>query len=294
MYFNLIVSGNETWWDSEFCRFGLDRLFEYSDETAMSWLSPISADVNLRELESYPTVLAYESGIQKPARLVHLKDLRIAGKELLFRIEDRKDFHPVPSIYNEELRFRLRIDFDFEIHRTHWAVKSGDLLEILGAFRVGKREALTESEGSPRVFVVHGHDEATLQLVARFLERIGLTPIILKEQPDGGKTIIEKFEHHAELASFAVVLLTPDDFGGSKQLGVSNDRARQNVILELGYFVGALKRSRVCALKKGSIDLPSDIFGVLWKEIDPANGWMLELAKGLKHAGLSVDLTKLL
>jgi predicted nucleotide-binding protein len=66
------------------------------------------------------------------------------------------------------------------------------------------------------------------------------------------------------------------------------------VILELGYFVGALKRSRVCALKKGSIDLPSDIFGVLWKEIDPANGWMLELAKELKHAGLPVDLTKLL
>lgn len=293
MYFNLIVSGNDTWWDSEYCRFPLERLFEYTDDLIKTWLSPINSPVNLRELEKYPTLIGYENGVKKPARLVHLSDLRIEGKDLIFRAEDRKDFESVHSMYTEELRFKLKIDYDFEMNRTHWAVKSGDLLEILTAFRVGRRETIADVNSSPRVFVVHGHDEATLHQVARFLEKVGLTPIILREQPDGGETIIEKFERHADEASYAVVLLTPDDFGGSKSSNAKMDRARQNVILELGYFVGALKRSRVCALKKGAIELPNDILGVLWKELDPGNGWMLDLAKELKHAGLPVDITRL-
>ncbi len=297
MFFNLIVSGNDTWWDKEYCKFSLDRLFEYSDDSTRTWLSPITSKVNIRELEGYPTLLAYEYGVDKPARLVSLKNLRISNRELIFQVEDRNDFSTVFGIYDEPLRSKLRIDDDFEPHRTHWAVKEGDLLDILKDFRLTPANP-TKNPGqnmqsSSRVFVVHGHDEGALQSVARFLETIGLTPVILREQADGGKTIIEKFEHHAEQASFAVVLLTPDDVGGASARPTQNHRARQNVILELGYFVGTLGRSRVCALKKGTLELPNDILGVLWKEMDPQNGWKLELAKELKHAGLPVDLARL-
>jgi predicted nucleotide-binding protein len=85
------------------------------------------------------------------------------------------------------------------------------------------------------VFVVHGHDEAALQAVARFLEQLGLQPIVLREQPDSGRTIIEKFEDYADQVGFAVVLLTPDDIAGTADAPGSALRARQNVIFELGY-----------------------------------------------------------
>ena len=90
-----------------------------------------------------------------------------------------------------------------------------------------------------RVFVVHGRDDGTKNTVARFLENKNLKPVILSEQPDEGLTIIEKFEKHAQDVGFAVVLLTPDDVG-ALQGGENNlmPRARQNVILELGYFMG--------------------------------------------------------
>jgi hypothetical protein len=88
-----------------------------------------------------------------------------------------------------------------------------------------------------RVFVVHGHDNGAKETVARFLEKLGLKPVILHEQPNQGRTIIEKFEDHAD-ADYAVVLFTPDDMG--HPVGKPNEskpRARQNVLLELGFFM---------------------------------------------------------
>lgn len=143
-----------------------------------------------------------------------------------------------------------------------------------------------------RVFVVHGHDEAAKESVARFIEQLNLTSIILHEQASGGRTIIEKLEGHLNV-DFAVVLLTPDDNGGSIQAGtVLKARARQNVILELGIFLGALGRKKVCALHKGEIELPSDYNGVVFVPMDPAGGWRLLLAREMRAAGLRVDLNR--
>jgi predicted nucleotide-binding protein len=96
--------------------------------------------------------------------------------------------------------------------------------------------------------------------VARFLEQIGFEAIILHEQANQGRTIIEKFEAHADVG-FAVVLLTPDDEGRAKG-GEIQSRAPQNVVLELGYFIGRLGRNKVCALKRGDLEFPSDYQGV--------------------------------
>lgn len=146
---------------------------------------------------------------------------------------------------------------------------------------------------SNAVFVVHGHDEAAKINVARFIEKLGLEAIILHEQANKGQTIIEKFESHAANVGFAVVLLTPDDIGAPKDK--QNDvqgRARQNVILELGYFCGALGRNRVCVLYKENVEIPSDYLGVVYTPLDDAGGWHLKLAKEMKEAGLDVDLNK--
>jgi len=150
----------------------------------------------------------------------------------------------------------------------------------------------TQVAYSNEIFVVHGHDEAVKEKVARFLEKLGLNPIILHEQVNAGKTIIEKFESHANVG-FAVILLTGDDVGKVKNAANDSPRARQNVILEWGFFIGKLGRNRVCALYEKGVELPSDLHGLLYLSLD-GRGWQMDLAKELKAAGYKIDLNKLL
>jgi len=140
---------------------------------------------------------------------------------------------------------------------------------------------------------VHGHDEAALQAVARFLEQLNLEAIILREQPDAGRTIIEKFEECAADVGFAVVLLTPDDLGGVVSGPPTASRARQNVIFELGYFAGKLGRGRACLIRKGTVEIPSDLHGVIYTDLDPAEGWKMKLVKELKAAKLDFDANRM-
>jgi predicted nucleotide-binding protein len=148
-----------------------------------------------------------------------------------------------------------------------------------------------EPSGTRKVFVVHGHDEAAKEATARFLEKLDLEPIILHEQASGGRTIIEKFEKYSSDVGFALVLLTPADLGASqKESKKLRPRARQNVVLELGYFLGRLTRNRVCALHRGGIELPSDIQGVIYVEMDDAGAWRAKLAQELVQAKCPINL----
>ena len=143
-----------------------------------------------------------------------------------------------------------------------------------------------------KVFVVHGHDESARETVARFLERLELQPVILHEQPNQGRTIIEKFEDHADVG-FAVVLLTPDDMGGPRGgKPQSKPRARQNVILELGFFLGKLGRQGVSSLVKGDVETPSDYDGVVYIDLDDAGSWKMKLVQELKAAGFDIDANR--
>jgi predicted nucleotide-binding protein len=146
---------------------------------------------------------------------------------------------------------------------------------------------------SDKVFVVHGHDEAALQAVARFLEKLGLDAIILREQADQGRAIIEKFEDCAGTVGFAVVLLTPDDLAGPATSPAVASRARQNVIFELGYFAGKLGRGRACLLRKGEVEIPSDLYGVIYTDMDAADGWKIKLVRELKAAKLDFDANRM-
>lgn len=142
------------------------------------------------------------------------------------------------------------------------------------------------------IFVVHGHDIGRMEAVARFIEQLELNPVILHERPSRGSTIIEKLEKHADV-SFAVVLLTPDDVGFvSTDTGNPRPRARQNVILELGYFLGRLGRNKTCALVVGGVEVPSDYLGVVYISLDAGGGWKLKLVKELRSAGLPIDMNK--
>lgn len=144
-----------------------------------------------------------------------------------------------------------------------------------------------------KIFIVHGHDHGALQNVARYLEKNAFQAIILHEQANSGRTIIEKIELNSDVG-FAIVLLTPDDMGKSLSETDYRPRARQNVILELGYFIGKLGRERVCALKTAELEIPSDYVGVVWTEMDKHEAWKFHLAKELKAAGYHIDMNKIL
>ncbi len=145
------------------------------------------------------------------------------------------------------------------------------------------------------IFLVHGREDAAKHGVARFVQIVtGITPIILAEQPNLGQTIIEKFERHALRVSFAIVLLTADDEGGLKGAHDLKPRARQNVVLELGWFIGAIKRENVAILCEPGIELPSDTLGLAYISLTRDDGWKLQLAKEMRSSGLSVDPSKLL
>ena len=98
-------------------------------------------------------------------------------------------------------------------------------------------------------------------------------------------TVIEKIEFYSDVC-FAVVILSPDDVGAlatqSEQL---NPRARQNVILELGYMVAKLGRDHVCALVKEGVEIPSDFTGVVYVTMDSAGAWKFELGKEIRPRG---------
>ena len=159
--------------------------------------------------------------------------------------------------------------------------------------KLPKESTAKKDSVSRKVFLVHGHDDAMRETVARFLERLDLVPIILQEQASGGNTIIEKFERSSDVR-FSVVLLSPDDVGNvaskSEELKA---RARQNAILELGYFIGRLGRPNVCPLVKGDLDIPSDVHGIVYVPFDDES-WKLKLVRELKHAGIEIDAGKML
>lgn len=145
---------------------------------------------------------------------------------------------------------------------------------------------------SNKVFVVHGHDELSKTNLEIFLKEIGLDPIVLHRQADEGQTVIEKFEKYSDVG-YAFILLTPDECAYLASQAVLSEserdiefRARPNVIFEFGYFVGKLGRKKVCCLHKGSVSLPSDVSGMIYKAYNSSiEEAAYSIIKDLKAAG---------
>lgn len=183
--------------------------------------------------------------------------------------------------FNEQLRKLGSINGALELYQS--AVEDAEV-----------PESAADSPQSRKVFIVHGHDGSTKLEVADFIQRItGERPVILHEQANyGSRTVIEKFEANASDAGFAVILLTGDDKGGAKGASALEPRARQNVVLEFGYFMGKLGRSRVVALYEEKVELPSDVNGILYMPL--TGNWKIDLARELKAANIEIDPSGLL
>ncbi|MGO9486522.1 MAG: TIR domain-containing protein [Rhodomicrobium sp.] len=200
--------------------------------------------------------------------------------------------HEVQEAQQAQKYLSIGKETSLQLLRSAVSSLQADLAEQ-EALEDGQMEKPVEPVRSNKVFLVHGHDKAVREGVARFLEQLGLDVIILDEQPNQGRTIIEKFEHGAREAGFAVVLLTPDDIAGSKADPQASTRSRQNVIFELGFFAGHLGRGCVCLLRKGDVEIPSDLHGVVYTEFDEKGGWKISLVQEMKATGLKFDANKM-
>ena len=212
----------------------------------------------------------------------------------------------------KDISFHPRISFggmDNSVYMSSWESgrnKTVNLIDtMLEDLELTKLEATSNNSTNsttsqlpnPNIFIVHGHSEEMKESVARMISKIELVPIILHEQPNKGRTIIEKFTDHSEV-NFAVALLSADDFAYSikEKPEEGKLRARQNVILELGFFIGKLGRDRVVALVEPSdnFEFPSDYQGVIYIPFDKNGNWKFSLTKELMACGYKVDANKLL
>lgn len=185
----------------------------------------------------------------------------------------------------------------------YWDEGKGELINLLNTayeelnLIALKDLAVEENQYLGEIFIVHGHNEEMKLNVAYTLKNINFKPIILHEQPDEGRTIIEKFEVYSDV-KFAIILLSPDDtyFYKKNKKTIEKTRARQNVILELGFFLGKLGRSHVLILylEDENFEMPSDYAGVLYTKYDKDGAWRLKLVKELKSCGFDIDTNKLL
>jgi predicted nucleotide-binding protein len=154
----------------------------------------------------------------------------------------------------------------------------------------------SNANSTKRVFVVHGKDETMKKALVDALERLWFEPIVLHQQPNRGD-IIEQFPSYSD-ESFAVILLSPDEYSCTRGETVDKRKFRpaQDVIFELGFFVGRIGKERVLVLCKEAADfeVPSNYKGVLFTPFDEKGSWKTRLIKALTSSGFEVDAKILL
>jgi len=172
----------------------------------------------------------------------------------------------------------------YRFNRTFLDYLGEVLNDIINANPEIEEKSTPKSMGN-QVFIIHGHDNDFKREVQLLLQNAGVNNIVLHEQPDKGRTIIDKLVQETEIAGYAIALLSPDDITGS-----GDKRARQNVILEIGYFMGKLGKERIRMVTKDNIEIPSDLSGILYEKHDENGAWKIKLLKEIQAVGIYVDL----
>ena len=261
--------------------------------------------------ESFPYFenrLAEEYGAEVPKiielerKIPHLKQLLVEGyigkslfsnpefilwkTEVLIELRKMKQDPLIVEIEDILASFNGLSD---EIKLNEIAVKLKILTKDIEVY-LNPRQSTQGCIMNDKVFIVHGHDHKLLGEVELILRRIGLTPMIVMNEVNAGRTIIEKIEELSNVG-FAIILYTGCDEGRQKGTAVLHDRARQNVIFEHGYLCAKLGRGHVVALNERGVEVPSDLAGVLYISLSDTD-WKIRLMREMKAAGLKFDSTR--
>lgn len=228
----------------------------------------------------YAYCWALKSLYSSPCSLFDIDTIKITAKVLeyiatLFRegcgyVEPGKQICNVRSIFNNVLAIEA-VNQNF------------DPLNYIHLERLLKQEHVVGN----KIFIIHGHDNEMKKEVQLLLERADLDDVVLHECPDKGRTIMDKLIEEGDSACYVIALLSPDDITADSQY-----RATQNVILEIGYFIGKLGKARVRLLKKGNIEIPSDLSGILYENFDDAGSWKIKILKEMQEVGIKCNIEK--
>jgi len=231
------------------------------------------------------------------------KDAVIKRAEMLIRKIFDNESHYLKSLkdisYSPSMFFANSPNSLFENHFNSGKKELLNLLTVIeedikidSEINSQKKTNKNSTSTSKNVFIVHGHNEEMKHSVARVLDKLKLNPIILHEQPSKGKTIIDKLGVNSDVI-YAIVLLSADDIAYNKtsEPETAKFRARQNVIFELGYFIGKLGQEKVIALHEigSELEIPSDYTGVLFVPFDKQGKWQFDIVRELKSIGINVD-----
>lgn len=226
---------------------------------------------------------------------IELLKVSFSGVESTYREQYEKSSYSINHLPKElsvqDKAIMLRKAVAYRIENLKSLVDRIELLRVQPSEKLKTASKPATKVSENKIFIVHGHNAAAKEQVARTIDKLGLYPVILSEQANQGKTLIEKFEQHSDVG-YSLVLLTADDEGKSIKESTPKKRARQNAILELGYFIGKLGRSKVAIIYEAGVEVPNDIDGVAYIPLDAH--WQIAVAKELKHAGYQVDANALL
>lgn len=305
--FNLFVSFDPESWESSEHEISRDRVItEYTAREIIERYKNLN-EKNIDELKKLPCLFVVENE-EIPSRIGYINKIRVREKSCVVEFNLDNAFPPLAKGLLKKIGSDIGIS-DWELSRTHWAVKDEPLLNILLRKNLITQAQINSSSfaeapmppvsnlsetafggstfNEKQVFIVHGHDELAKFEMSEYLQNLGLEPIILSLQVSSGRTIIEKIEHYTNVG-FAVVLYTPCDIGYKSNSLIMKYRARQNVIFEHGYLIGKLGRNRVAALVKGDIETPNDISGVVYITSDEKGHWKDTLKEEMRSVGYKI------
>ena len=269
-------------------------------------------------------ILDLDSGIKKRSlrktKVAYEKLTELSNylKELLpedFIKENFEDFDRHMHYINVFLRKKdfewIRNNFD-DIRKEDFPTIKKKIYDLPREERTHKKRIV---QLSSKVFIVHGRNHKPMKELKAMLSEFGLNPMVLHELPSGSMTIIEKIEKYSKDVGFAFAILTPDDVGFEfnrfqsllRTATFEHDqkrwfleetithelkpRTRQNVLLEFGFLIGKLSRSKVCCLYKGNVELPSDMHGIVYIPFkDSVRECRDKIIKELREAGYEIKV----
>jgi predicted nucleotide-binding protein len=259
----------------------LENLFQYLN-------IQVGSDITQASRGKYTRAILHSLDLEKIIMIINeILDSRYYGEEyeLNKTVEILRD-----TLKKDKLEIIQRGD-TFKCRRLNQQGLNDDKRQIQVFNKVESQNVTEANKEQKKVFIVHGHDKAMLDEVKQFVNSLkNLKLIVLQEQSEGGSiTIIEKLVREAEGVDFAIVLYSPDDEGKSKKTTDANlkGRARQNVVLEHGYFLGKLGRTQVVSIHKNSdaLEIPSDLHGLIYHSFE--SDWRASLLKELRNVGLA-------
>lgn len=282
--YNLIMSADPDFIGKGKEDFATRRLMEHTQKPFVDRYGQMNEE-DIKYILSLPTLAIPEFPNKKPGRLVEITAIRHVTDGFVFEFKILNNKAEIPF---EKLEI-LQTDLDIakiEVYRHHYAMKDVNLSDVL-QLNTPKFPVKKLSTEQTKVFIVHGHNHHLRDRVSCYLRELSIEPLILSEHANLGDPLTTKFIRVAQQAKYAVILFTPDDLGRANNNDTEKPRARQNVVFELGYFIGKLGANRVALISSQHVEHPTDYAGIgriIYDESESSDNWKLKLKKELVGA----------